>query len=100
MAAATTLQSLPADVLAIDSAKAPRVVRLRPDEAPVPASALFARLAPAPSAGGAIIPGRPSAVGLTVTLSPAPLCTVTAVFTITHAGGAALPLPRTCPLRA
>ncbi len=47
MAAAATVQSLPADVLAIDSAKAPQVVRLRPDEAALPASALFAAIAPA-----------------------------------------------------
>jgi hypothetical protein len=100
MAAAATLQSLPADVLAIDSAKAPQVVRLRPDEAPVTASALFARLAPAPSAGGATIPGRPRAVDLTVTLSRASLGTITAVFTITDADGAAFQLPATSPLQA
>ncbi len=100
MAAAATVQSLPADVLAIDSPKALPVVRLRPDEAALPASALFTAIAPPAGTGGAAIPGRPRAIDLTATLSRAPLGTVTAVFTVTDADGAAFQLPVPSPLPA
>ncbi len=93
MAAAATVQSLPADVLAIDSAKAGQVVRLRPDEAAEPASALFAAIAPKAGRGGVPVPGRPRAVDFTATLSRAPLGQVTAVVTVIDADGAAFQLP-------
>ena len=98
MAAAVTVQSLPADVLAIDSVKAPQVVRMRPDEAGVPASALFAAIAPTAGTGGATIPGQPRAVDLTATLSRAPIGPVTAVFTVTGLDGATFQLPATSAL--
>jgi hypothetical protein len=93
MAAAATVQSLPANVLAIDSATAGQVVQLRPDEATEPASTLFAAIAPRADAGGNLVPGRPSAVDFTATLSPAPLGRVSAVVTIIDADGAAFQLP-------
>ena len=98
MAAAVTVQSLPADVLAIDSAKAPQVVRMRPDEAALPASALFAAIAPAAGTGGATIPGQPRAIDLTATLSRAPIGPVTAVFTVTDVDGVTFQLPATSAL--
>jgi hypothetical protein len=100
MAVASTVQSLPADVLAIDSAKAPPVVRLRPDEAARPASALYAAIAPPAGTGGAAVPGRPRAVDLTATLSPAPIGPVTAVFTVADADGGAFQLPAASALPA
>jgi hypothetical protein len=93
MAAAATVQSLPADVLAIDAASAGQVVRLRPDEAPESASALFAAIGPKAGTGGVPVPGRPRAVEFTATLSPAPLGQVTAVATVIDADGDAFPLP-------
>ena len=98
MAAAVTVQSLPADVLAIDSAKAPQVVRMRPDESALPASALFAAIAPAAGTGGATIPGQPRAVDLTATLSRAPIGPVTAVFTVTDVDGVTFQIPATSAL--
>jgi ABC-type antimicrobial peptide transport system permease subunit len=100
MAAADTQQSLPANVLAIDSAKASQVVRLRPDEAPVPASALFAAITPKAQTGGNPVPGKPTAVDLTATLSPVPIGPVTAEFTVTDADGAAFQLSAQAPLPA
>jgi hypothetical protein len=100
MAAGSTVQSLPANVLAIDSAKARQVVRLRPDEAALPASALFAAIVPAAGTGGTAIPGRPRAIGLTVTLSGAPIGAVSGMFTLIDADGAAFQLPATSPLPA
>jgi FtsX-like permease family len=100
MAVAPSAQSLPAEVLAIDSAKAQPVVRLRPDEAAVPARALFTDIAPRSGTGGAAIPGRPRSVDLTATLSRAPIGPVTAVFTVTDADGAVFQLPAAAPLPA
>lgn len=93
MTAAATVQSLPADVLAINAAKAGQVVRLRSDEAAEPAGALFAAIAPKGGAGGNPVPGRPRAVDFTATLSRAPLGQVTAVVTVVDADGAAFELP-------
>jgi FtsX-like permease family len=100
MAVAPSVQSLPAEVLAIDSAKAGPVVQLRPDEAMQPASALFTAIAPSAGTGGPAIPGRPRTVDLTATLSRAPIGPVTAVFTVTDADGAVFQLPATSPLPA
>jgi hypothetical protein len=100
MAVAATTQALPSAVLAIDTAQAAPVVRLRPDQAAEPASALFAKIAPKPGTGGNLIPGRPRAVGLTATLSRAPLAAVTAVLTVIDADGAAFQLPAREPLPA
>ena len=100
MAAAPAMQSLPAEVLAIDSARAQPVVRLRPDESAWPASALFTAIAPQTGTGGTAIPGQPRSVDLTATLSRAPVGPVTAVFTVTDANGAVFQLPATSPLPA
>jgi hypothetical protein len=100
MAASATVQALPSDVLAIDSAKAGPVVRFRPDEAALPASALFAAIAPEPGTAGRLVPGRPRSVDMTATLSRVPLGTVTAVFTVTDADGSVFQLPARAPLPA
>ncbi len=97
--AAAPVQATPANVLAINAAQAEPVVRLRADESPLPASALFTAITPR-AAAGAAIPGRPRAVTFTATLSRANLGPVTAVLTVTDANGAAYQLPATAPLPA
>lgn len=100
MAVADVTQSLPSAVLAINAAQAARVVRLRPDQAAGPPRALYAKIAPQPGSGGRLIPGRPRAVGFSVTLSRASLGTVTAVLTVIDADGASFQLPARAPLPA
>jgi hypothetical protein len=100
MAVASTQQALPSEVTAIDSAQAPKVALLRADESALPSAALFKTIAPGPATGGVVIPGRPSAVTLTATLSPAQLGTVTAVFTVTDAAGDAFQVEATSALPA
>ena len=52
MAVSSGQATLPADVVAIDAARAPAVVRLRADQSALPSAALFKALIPAPAAGG------------------------------------------------
>src|SRR6185437_8359923 len=66
----------------------------------VPANSLFAAIAPKAETGGNPVPGRPRAVDLTATLSPAPIGPVTAEFTVTDADGAAVQLSAQAPLPA
>jgi hypothetical protein len=100
MAVAPIQVALPSQVLAIDSAQASKVVLMRSDEAALPSAALFTTIAPGPATGGVAIPGTPSAVTLTAALSPAPLGTVTAVFTVTDAAGDSFQLAATGSLPA
>src|SRR6202044_3630761 len=53
---------------------------------------LLRAITPASNAGGMLLPGRPHTVQFTVTLSRAPLGSVTAQFTVTDASGAAFQL--------
>ena len=100
MAVAVSTQALPAEVMAIDSAQAPKVALLRADESALPPAALFKAITPGPATGGVAVPGKPSAVTLTATLSRAPLGTVSAVFTVTDAAGDAFQIPATSALPA
>ena len=93
MAVAEDTVTVPGGVIAIGAAQAPGVVRLRAGESPLPAPALFGKLAPAAGAGGTAVGGRPAAVQLTATLSPAPLSSVSGVLTVTDAAGGSFQLP-------
>ena len=73
MAAADDQETLPAPVIAVDSAQAAGVVQLRGDQSPLPAARLFGAIAPAATAGGTAVPGHPADIQLTATLSPAPV---------------------------
>ena len=100
MAAAVSPEALPAEVLAIDAAQAPRTVLLRGDQSPLPASRLFATIAPAAAAGGTQLSGRPDSVRLTASLGAqgragtvTGIGAVTVLVTITDSAGAAYQLP-------
>jgi hypothetical protein len=100
MAAAVSPAALPAEVLAIDATQAPRTVLLRGDQSPLPASRLFATIAPADSAGGTQLSGRPDSVRLTASLGAQDragtvtgIGAVTVLVTITDSAGAAYQIP-------
>jgi hypothetical protein len=100
MAVAADTVTLPGEVIGIDTATAPDVVRLRRDQAPLPPSALFGELAPSAGTGGTAASGRPAALTLTATLSPAPLSSVSGVLTVIDATGGSFQLPLSGPLPA
>ncbi len=100
MAVAADPVALPSEVVAVDAAQAPGVVRLRGDQSPLPPSALFGKLAPSAGSGGTAAAGRPASIQLTVTLSPAPLSSVSGVLTVTDATGGSFQLPLSGPLTA
>jgi hypothetical protein len=85
-------QATPAPVVAIDAAQASKVARLRADQSSLPPAALLRSITPSSPSGGLLISGRPRSVPFTVTLSRAPLDSVTAQFTVTDATGAAFQL--------
>ena len=85
-------RAVPAPVVAIDAAQAPKVALLRADQSTLPPAALFRSITPAPPPAGLLISGRPRSVQFTVTLSRAPLDSVTAQFTVTDATGATFQL--------
>jgi FtsX-like permease family protein len=63
----------PGEVLAVDSAQAAQVVRLRGDESPLPPSSLFRAIAPSGALPGAVLPepgARPGTIEFTATLGP------------------------------
>jgi len=78
--------------VARDAAQAPEVALLRSGHASLSPAALLRSITPASSSGGLPISGRPRAVQFTVTLSRAPLDSVTAQFTVTDATGAVFQL--------
>jgi FtsX-like permease family len=82
-------QATPAPVVAIDAAQAPKVALLRADQSSLPPAALLGSITPSSPSRGLLISGRPSSVQFTVTLSRAPLDSVSAQFTVTDATGAA-----------
>ena len=100
MAVAADTETLPGEVVALDATQAPGVVRLRGDQSPLPAAALFGKLTPPAGAGGTPLPGRPPSVQLTATVSRAPLGSVTAVLTVTDATGGSFQLPMSGALPA
>jgi len=85
-------QVAPAPVVAIDAVQAPKVALLRADQSSLPPAALLRSITPSSPPGGLLISGRPRSVQFTVTLSRAPLDSVTAQFTVTDATGAAFQL--------
>jgi FtsX-like permease family len=93
MAAVADSVTLPGEILAVDAAQAPGVVRLRGDQSPLPSATLFGELAPSAGTGGAALAGHPASVQLTATLSPAPLSPASAVLTVTDASGGSFQLP-------
>ena len=100
MAAYVSPEALPAEVLAIDATQAPRTVLLRGDQSPLPASRLFATIAPAGQAGGTQLSGRPDSVRLTASLNAQGRAgtvtgtgAVTVLVTITDSAGAAYQIP-------
>jgi hypothetical protein len=94
MAVSVTPQAVPAEIVAIDSARAPGVALLRADQSPLPPGRIFQAIAPGSRAGGTPLPGRPDSVTLTATLGPArpALAPVTVLLTITDASGSAYQL--------
>jgi hypothetical protein len=75
MPVAAEIAASPGEVLAIDSAQAAPVVRLRSDESPLPPGSLFRAITPAGRLAGMVLPGlqpgaRSGTVRLTVTLGP------------------------------
>jgi FtsX-like permease family len=92
MAVAVVQDATPAPVVAIDAAQAPKVALLRADQSSLPPAALLRSIAPSSPSGGQLTSGRPSSVTFTVTLSRAPLDSVSAQFTVTDATGAAFAL--------
>jgi hypothetical protein len=94
--AVSVSQATPAPVVAIDAAQADRVTRLRADQSSLPPTALLRSITPSSPSGGVlrgeVIRGRPRSVQFTVTLSRAPLDSVTAQFIVTDATGAAFQL--------
>ena len=100
MAVYASPQALPAEVLAINAAQAPRTVLLRGDQSPLPASRLFATIAPARQAGGTELSGRPDSVRLTASLGAQGRAgtvtgtgAVTVLVTITDSAGGAYQIP-------
>jgi hypothetical protein len=92
MAVSVNQVATPAPVVAIDAAQAPRVALLRADQSSLPPAVLLRSITPSPPPGGLLISGRPRSVQFTVTLSRAPLDSVSAQFTVTDATGAAFQL--------
>ncbi|MGH3272042.1 MAG: FtsX-like permease family protein, partial [Trebonia sp.] len=92
MAVSVNPVATPSEVVAINAAQEPQVALLRGDESSLPPAALLRSITPASPPGGLPISGRPQAVQFTVTLSRAPLDSVTAQFTVTDATGAAFQL--------
>ena len=97
--------ALPAEIVALDAARAPQTVLLRGDQSRLPAAQLFQAITPAHGAGGTELTGgtglsgQPPDIRLTASLGPASAGTqgtaavaslgvVTAVVTITDATGA------------
>ncbi len=92
MAISVNQVATPSEIVAIDTAKAPKVALLRGDQSSLSPDALLGSITPKSPPGGQLVSGRPSSVQLTVTLSRAPLDSVTAEFTVTDATGAAFQL--------
>jgi hypothetical protein len=92
MAVSVVQEATPAAMVAIDAAEAPQVALLRSDQSSLPPAALLRSITPSSPPGGQLIGGRPRSVGLTVTLSRAPLGSLSAQFTVIDATGAAFQL--------
>jgi len=77
LAVAADIQASPGEMIAVDSAQAPQVARLRGDESRQPAASLFRAITPAGSLPGAVLPApqpgaRAGTIRLTAALGPHP----------------------------
>ena len=68
--------------LAVDAGQAADVTRLRPDQTPLPAAALFGKIRPTGPAPGVMLPGRAAGFRLTARLGPAALGLGAAAVTV------------------
>ncbi len=88
---------LPGQVIALDVGSAARVVRLRPDQAAVPASRLWRLLSPPARPDGLLVPGRAIRLGLAASLGSAPaswgLGVLTVSLSVQAADGVVYALP-------
>jgi hypothetical protein len=94
MAVAVDGTATPGELVAVDSAQAPDVVRLRGDETVLPPASLFGVITPSGARPGAVLPApqlgpNSSAIQLAVTLGPAATTATPAKATATPAGRAA-----------
>jgi hypothetical protein len=77
LAVAADIQASPGEMIAVDSAQAPQVARLRGDESRLPSASLFQAITPSGGLPGAVLPAsRPGAragtIRLTAALGPRP----------------------------
>ena len=77
LAVAADIQASPGEMIAVDSAQAPQVARLRGDESRLPAASLFRAITPSGSLPGAVLPApqpgaRAGTIRLTAALGPRP----------------------------
>jgi hypothetical protein len=88
---------LPGQVIALDAASAARVVKLRPDQAPLPAARLWRLISPTTRPAGLLVPGRAIRLGLQASLGRAPagwgLGVLTASLSVQAADGVVYALP-------
>jgi FtsX-like permease family protein len=73
--------------LAVDTGQAANVTLLRPDQAPLPAAALFGKIRAAGPAPGVVLPGRSTRFRLTARLGPAPLGAAAVTVSVEDAAG-------------
>src|ERR1700677_173310 len=95
MAVAAEDQASPGEVIAVDAAQAPQVVRLRGDESPLPSGSLFRAITPVGDLPGAVpqSAARAGTIQLTATLGPAaPVPTGSATGLVTQLGPVAVAL--------
>ena len=96
MAVAFTPYALPAQVLAVDAARAPGTTLLRADQSPLPSASLFRAIAPTAQAGGTQLAGTPTAITLTAVLGRSgrstSLASASVTATVTDGTGAAYQL--------
>ena len=72
LAVAADIQASPAEMIAVDSAQAPQVARLRGDESRLPAASLFSAITPSGGLPGAVLPApQPGARAGTIRLTAA-----------------------------
>jgi hypothetical protein len=88
---------LPGQVIALDAGSAARVVKLRPDQTPLPAARLWRLISPRTRPDGLLVPGRAIRLGLQASLGRAPaswgLGVLTASLSVQAADGVVYALP-------
>lgn len=88
---------LPGQVIALDAGDAARVVQLRPDQAPLPASTLWRLISPPTRPDGLLVPDHAIRLGLQASLGRAPaswgLGVLTASLSVQAADGVVYALP-------